>query len=614
MSNKYLEIVLIILSIISLIDCIIEHVEDEPITLPERCEPITIPMCMDIQYNQTILPNILGHINQDSAKDEVHQYLPLVKVNCSPHLQIFLCSIYVPVCNVLETPLKPCRSLCISARTGCDVLMAQFGFHWPEYLNCEKFPESDKELCFGENNDHHHQNEPNDVIDQHFPPSSHAIDINSWYNRANKHPSSHHYPNHHHHQYATSNMTTIHHLPFKCPLNFVVPSGMDYVFRIDGKEHKDCGMPCDGLLFDSKERHLIRIWTGMWAIFCVISTLFTILTFLIEPKRFEYPERAIIFLSICYFFIGIVFLFGFLLNDSVACNQPFPQPQGHTNVQMIRTITQGNKNEKCTLLFMTLYFFLISNAIWWIILTISWFLSACLQWGNEAIESNSHYFHLFSWTIPAIMTILVLAMNKLEGDVLTGVCFISTWNPSYMIIFVLIPIAILLILGLIFLVSGFISLLNIRTTMKSKSRNLKKFDKFMIKIGFFSILYLIPSFTMIACYYYEQLNLDSFLLSWLQDVCSRFDYGIPCPSFTPITSLTSTTNINNNVMQPSKPKLIIYLAKYLSFLMPGIISGFWIWSEKTVSSWNGIIRQFCCCFINHDHHCHHPQQQFDDYV
>ncbi|XP_046908626.2 frizzled-7-B [Dermatophagoides farinae] len=599
--------IFIFLSFISNMTCIIEHVEDEPVTLPESCEPIIIPMCKDIKYNQTMFPNILGHINQESAKDEVHQYLPLVKINCSPHLQIFLCSIYVPVCNVLETPLKPCRSLCISARKGCDVLMEQFGFRWPEHLDCAKFPKSDQELCFGENNDHHHHhnnnnhNEPNEMIDTHF--SSNPMDINSWYNHGiiGKHGNSHHnHPHYQQHPYGSSmsNMTYRYHhqLSFKCPLNFVVPSGMDYVFRIQGKEHKDCGMPCDGLLFDSKERHLIRIWTGMWAIFCVISTLFTILTFLIEPRRFEYPERAIIF-----------------LNDSVACNQPFPQPNGHTNVQMIRTISQGNKNEKCTLLFMTLYFFLISNSIWWIILTISWFLSACLQWGNEAIESNAHYFHLFSWTIPAIMTIFVLAMNKVEGDILTGVCFVGIWNPFYMIIFVLIPIAILLLLGFIFLVSGFISLLHIRTTMKSK-RNLEKFDKFMLKIGFFSILYLIPSCTMLVCYYYEQNNIDSFLLSWLQDVCSRFDYGIPCPNFisnnpSPSSSSSSSaTTTDNHIVQPVKPKLIIYLAKYLSFLMPGIISGFWIWSEKTVSSWNRIIRRFCCIMNKQ------RQQQFDDYV
>ena len=46
----------------------------------KRCEPITIPMCKDIQYNMTIIPNLLNHQTQDDAGLEVHQFFPLVKV------------------------------------------------------------------------------------------------------------------------------------------------------------------------------------------------------------------------------------------------------------------------------------------------------------------------------------------------------------------------------------------------------------------------------------------------------------------------------------------------------------------------------------------------------
>ena len=45
------------------------------------CQPISIPLCADLQYNQTILPNLLGHSNQEDAGLEVHQFYPLVKVN-----------------------------------------------------------------------------------------------------------------------------------------------------------------------------------------------------------------------------------------------------------------------------------------------------------------------------------------------------------------------------------------------------------------------------------------------------------------------------------------------------------------------------------------------------
>ena len=93
-----------------------------------KCEPITIPLCANIAYNQTILPNLLGHTKQEQAGMEVHQFYPLVKVQCSEHLQIFLCSVYAPVCTILEDPLPPCRSLCLAAQDGCEELMNKFGF------------------------------------------------------------------------------------------------------------------------------------------------------------------------------------------------------------------------------------------------------------------------------------------------------------------------------------------------------------------------------------------------------------------------------------------------------------------------------------------------------
>jgi len=50
-----------------------------------RCEPITIPLCKDIQYNETIMPNLLKHQKQEDAGLEVHQFYPLVKVLTTSH-------------------------------------------------------------------------------------------------------------------------------------------------------------------------------------------------------------------------------------------------------------------------------------------------------------------------------------------------------------------------------------------------------------------------------------------------------------------------------------------------------------------------------------------------
>ncbi|XP_006812764.1 frizzled-7-like [Saccoglossus kowalevskii] len=116
------------------------------------CKTLEIPMCQDIGYERTftLTPNIFNHQNQEEAGIEIHQFFPLVKIECSPDLRMFLCLLYAPPCSTKKDksipPPPPCRSLCESAKAGCEPTMNDFGFDWPERLNCKQFPE-DGGLC-----------------------------------------------------------------------------------------------------------------------------------------------------------------------------------------------------------------------------------------------------------------------------------------------------------------------------------------------------------------------------------------------------------------------------------------------------------------------------------
>ncbi|XP_070692085.1 atrial natriuretic peptide-converting enzyme-like [Pempheris klunzingeri] len=107
-------------------------------TAPATCQTITVPLCKDLPYTETVLPNILGHKTQDDAELQINTFAPLVQVECSPHLKPFLCSVYTPEC-VSGKPRSPCRTLCEQARSGCESLMNRFGFQWPKSLRCEAF-------------------------------------------------------------------------------------------------------------------------------------------------------------------------------------------------------------------------------------------------------------------------------------------------------------------------------------------------------------------------------------------------------------------------------------------------------------------------------------------
>jgi len=49
---------------------------------------------------------------------------------------------YAPICMVnYAKPLPACRSLCLRVRRGCEPLMIQYGFAWPQRMNCDELPE-----------------------------------------------------------------------------------------------------------------------------------------------------------------------------------------------------------------------------------------------------------------------------------------------------------------------------------------------------------------------------------------------------------------------------------------------------------------------------------------
>lgn len=376
--------------------------EDSVGVMHSRCEPITIPFCMGIAYNQTIMPNLLNQQRQDEAGFEVQQYYPLVKIQCSHDLQFFLCTVFAPVCTIIETPIPPCRSLCVSARNGCEEIMNRFQIGWPDNLDCSKFPENGK-LCVGENNASATQQTPPQTAD---PPGAGGIDLVGPVFRGR--PASPVDDS----DDGDDEMYSGHDLGFVCPQQFQYDTNVNkkrsergnqvYTLKVGSRVVKDCGAPCDAF-WDSEQRARARLWIAVWSVLCAISCLFTSLTFAIDTHRFRYPERPIIFLSLCYLMVSVSYLIGIVGGNSIACNRN-------------SLITQGtDENEWCTVLFMVSYFFSTASSVWWVVLTLTWFLAAGLKWGHEAIEANSHYFHLAAWTVPAAKTITVLAMGKVEG-------------------------------------------------------------------------------------------------------------------------------------------------------------------------------------------------------
>ncbi|XP_045142769.1 frizzled-3 [Echinops telfairi] len=439
------------------------------------CEPITLRMCQDLPYNTTFMPNLLNHYDQQTAALAMEPFHPMVNLDCSRDFRPFLCALYAPICMEYGRVTLPCRRLCQRAYTECSKLMEMFGVPWPEDMECSRFPDCDE-------------------------PYPRLVDLNSAGDPTEGAP-----------------MAVQRDYGFWCPRELKIDPDLGYSFL----HVRDCSPPCPNMYFRREELSFARYFIGLISIICLSATLFTFLTFLIDVTRFRYPERPIIFYAVCYMMVSLIFFIGFLLEDRVACNASSPAQYKAS------TVTQGSHNKACTMLFMVLYFFTMAGSVWWVILTITWFLAAVPKWGSEAIEKKALLFHASAWGIPGTLTIILLAMNKIEGDNISGVCFVGLYDVDALRYFVLAPLCLYVVVGVSLLLAGIISLNRVRIEIPLEKENQDKLVKFMIRIGVFSILYLVPLLVVIGCYFYEQAYRGIWETTWIQERCR--EYHIPCP-------------------------------------------------------------------------------------
>ena len=284
---------------------------------------------------------------------------------------------------------------------------------------------------------------------------------------------------------------------------------------------------------------------AVWTSFCLLFSVMTVITFFIDTSKFHYPKRPIIFLSLCYAMYSIAYLIRLIAGrQQVTCD-----PDG--------LMTQGLDNTNCAAIFLLLYYFSTAAALWWVILSLTWLLSAGLKWSHDAIELYSSYFHLVSWGIPAVQSIIIIVLRDVSGDELTGLCFVGTNNANSLLGYVIGPLGAYLLLGIALLVAGYIILFC--QEKKEAFKGDEKIEILMVRIGIFSLLYTVPATCLLACYFYEYLNLSS----W-----------------------TNSASTNS-------PSIEIYILKTFSGLLPGITSGLCVLGCRTLDTWANACSNLC---------------------
>ena len=201
------------------------------------------------------------------------------------------------------------------------------------------------------------------------------------------------------------------------------------------------------------------------------------------------------------------------------------------------------------------------------------------QWGDEAISSLSRYFHVISWLLPAVGTTVALALHMVNGDELTGMCFIGAASvvsdhSTGLVEFVAAPLVACLVVGVGFVAAGFGAVYRIRRALRRDGGSVERLERLMVKMAVFSALYVIPVTCVLGCLFYEKRGAAGCDLLARSTPCGQPDELDRCP------------------LDESIPAVEVYLIKTFMSLMPGIATGVWIWSMKTLKSWQ---RRVVCC-------------------
>lgn len=169
----------------------------------------------------------------------------------------------------------------------------------------------------------------------------------------------------------------------------------------------------------------------------------------------------------------------------------------------------AGENLSCIIPFILIYYFLMSAMVWFTIFTYAWFLQTTDRGSvRDRIDKKSSYFHLVAWSVPLVLTITIMALSEVDGNSITGICFVGYRNHTIRIAMVLVPIGLMVLTSFVLCLRGILQLLEIRRNTGNEEES-KKLHSIILRMGIRTILALLCIVGYFALQMYEFRNSKS---------------------------------------------------------------------------------------------------------
>uniref|UniRef100_A0A8C9EW45 Protein smoothened n=1 Tax=Pavo cristatus TaxID=9049 RepID=A0A8C9EW45_PAVCR len=333
-----------------------------------------------------------------------------------------------------------------------------------------------------------------------------------------------------------------------------------------------CGIQCQNPLFTETEHREMHVYIAAFSSITIFCTFFTLATFVADWRNSNrYPAVILFYVNACFFVGSIGWLAQFMdgARNEIVCRADGTMRLGEPT---------SNETLSCVIIFVIVYYSLMSGVIWFVMLTYAWHTSfKALGTTYQPLLGKTSYFHLITWSIPFVLTVAILAVAQVDGDSVSGICFVGYKNYRYRAGFVLAPIGLVLIVGGYFLIRGVMTLFSIKSNHPGllSEKAASKINETMLRLGIFGFLAFGFVFITFGCHFYDFFNQAEWERSFREYVLCEANVTIATQTNKPIPEC----EIKN------RPSLLVEKINLFAMFGTGISMSTWVWTKATLLIW-----------------------------